>query len=659
MISHLEYHCIQNPEKTAFVFLGATNQDTFLSYRELRLEVTLLGCYLKNNCSGNRVVLLYQNTRDFIIAFFACQFAGIIAVPVLFSRSKRQTDKIAKICSDCGATEMLSSCELKDFINQNKPSIFSSAPDAKVIFTDNLIQKNGKTDFTTAKLNPISFLQYTSGSTGSPKGVIISQDNLLFNQEMIREAYQTSNNTIFFSWLPFQHDMGLVGKILQNIFIGGTCVLMSPYEFIRKPIRWLEGISKYRATHSSAPNFAYDLCTTRISPEEALGLDLSSWKVAINGSEPINKLTLDRFSEHFSVSGFQANSFYPSYGLAEATLVVSGKKQTYTRSEIAKSREPVNADIIISKNGLVGLGEVGTGTNLIIANEGLPCKEEEEGEVFIKGKSVTAGYWNKDNSDLFCSINGEMLLRTGDTGFLYGRQLFITGRIKEQIIIRGQKFYPYEIEQHIASFLSNIERNGVCAFDLTDNENFVVVAELKRSALQQLSFESLFVEMDKLLLDYFGIYPYDIVLTGPLALPRTTSGKLMRVKCRERYKTGTLGEISSRLKTSDKFRISPNAAGNIIKDVLLGSSLSLEQYLTKLVSDKTKIKDIVAQSTFAEAGLDSIRTIELINKLSEDLGVRLETHRVFQMNSMADLVDLLEKLIWLIHAKPIGKEITL
>ena len=308
----------------------------------------------------------------------------------------------------------------------------------------------------------LAFLQYTSGSTATPKGVKVSHGNLLHNEELIRRAFRQSEHSVIVGWLPLYHDMGLIGNVLQPLFLGARCVLMSPVAFLQQPSRWLRAITRYRATTSGAPNFAYDLCALKVSAEERESLDLSCWSVAFNGAEPVRAETLERFAAAFEPCGFRRDAFYPCYGLAEATLFVSGAPEArppvikaVRRSALEKGivAEPLSLDE--DAVALVGCGSSPREQHIAIVNpESLAtCASGEVGEVWVSGPSVAGGYWNRDEEtagvfQAFLSDTGAgPYLRTGDIGFLDRDELYITGRIKDLIIIRGRNLYPHEIER--------------------------------------------------------------------------------------------------------------------------------------------------------------------------------------------------------------------
>jgi acyl-CoA synthetase (AMP-forming)/AMP-acid ligase II/acyl carrier protein len=478
---------------------------------------------------------------------------------------------------------------------------------------------------------------------------MITHQNLMSNQAQIQTAFGCDEQSVIFSWLPFHHDMGLIGNILHTIYVGCTGILMSPFHFIQRPGRWLEGIGKYKATHSGAPNFAYDLCVNKISPSEITSLDLFSWKVAFNGSEPIRADTIQQFSDYFKEAGFNENSFYPCYGMAEATLMVSGYKT---------GKPPLTIEV---DKKLVSSGSIVPGMSVKILNGAdlHECGELEAGEVYISGDNVTSGYWNKDNSSLFHQIDHQLFFPTGDLGFFYKNEIFIHGRLKEMLIIRGENIYPYDIEQMIAKRISVVEPNGVAVFSVNiPEEACVVVAEIKRTSLKDVDVFHTIRLIENEVIDSFGIVPHDILLINPLGIPRTTSGKIQRLKCNENYVQQVFNVIGSREKLTPSSLINNDALLSAVKDN--GDVEAIRSYLIQVIESKTGSIKKTSLHEFTELtsmGIDSLRAMELVNTVNKDLHINIDVTKVFQDNTLSGLIKSIEDVLWLKNEQTSGGEI--
>ena len=400
------------------------------------------------------------------------------------------------------------------------------------------------------------FCNTSSGSTGTPKGVMLSHANLLHNSGLISHGFEHTRSCSGVFWLPNYHDMGLVGGILQPIYIGRPNILMSPMSFLQKPIRWLRAISHYGAATSGGPNFAFDLCVDKISADQCRGLDLSKWELAFNGAEPIRPDTLERFVEKFAPYGFRREAFYPCYGLAEATLIVTGgyKKQAPVVKAFDSSKLEVEHRAVESAaDGITARPLVGSGSNfrdqriaIVDPETATECEAGEVGEIWVRGPSVARGYWLRpeESSATFCAQlrdTGEgPFLRTGDLGFLCDDELFVTGRIKDLLIVRGVNHYPQDIEFTGEKSHAALRANAgaVFSFEAQGAEQVVLVQELERRQLGQAdaAIEAIRRSVSRdheLQLDA-------ILLIKAGSIPKTSSGKIQRHATRQAYLDGTL-----------------------------------------------------------------------------------------------------------------------
>lgn len=669
IIGQLARHSSASPGKPAFIFLEDGEQaERTITFGELNTRVEQLGSVLaERQPQGQRALLVYQDIMEFTVSFLACQHAGLVAVPVFLSKGSKQVARFINLMEDAGVSLILSTSDLEAQVQQVLSGYLQTSG-IELVATESIRAGEAKSLPGSSK-GEIAFIQYTSGSTGRPKGVVVTHGNLMHNEWLIRDTFGCDSSSIIFSWLPFHHDMGLIGNILHTVYVGCTCVLMSPYHFMQRPRRWLEGITKYKATHSGGPNFAYDFCLGKIPPAELEGLDLSSWKVAYNGSEPVRAETIGRFSKYFEKVGFSRNAFYPCYGLAEATLLVSGGKEDRTPAilYIEKDTQSRNGIIISDKDSNAAKPVVSSGkpapetyVKIISLHDGSECNELEEGEICIAGGSVTEGYWNKDNSSYFLEIDGMRYLRTGDLGFLHSGELFIHGRIKEMLIIRGENYYPYDIEHTAAENTRAVENNGVAIFTLDPGEEVIVVAEVKRSALKDLDAAAAIISIDRAVNGSFGINPYDIILTTPLGIPRTTSGKLQRVKCKELYRQGGFEVIASKrgLSRSGEEKDNSHLLDEVIEQ---GNYTAIRNYLLHLIETKTGVQGELSADTMelTEMGIDSVRAMELINTINRDLNINMDATKVFQNNTLSGFINVIENLLWLKNEQNSGKSIVI
>jgi len=489
----------------------------------------------------------------------------------------------------------------------------------------------------------LAFLQYTSGSTGDPHGVMVSHGNLLANQALIKESFDHSESSTLVGWLPLYHDMGLIGNILQPLYVGATAVLMSPMAFLERPVRWLRAISKYRAHTSGGPNFAFDLCARKISESEKEGLDLSSWRIAFSGAEPVRAATLERFAGQFHACGFDSDSFYPCYGLAEATLVVTAPTGRRAPAVLSIDRSALEENCV--GNGetgnsvsVVGCGRVWPDHHLAIVDPNTlePCPEGTVGEIWVAGPSVAQGYWRQpaETERTFHAVldarSTRRFMRTGDLGFLEAGELYITGRLKDLIIIAGRNYYPQDFELAIEE---NVEetRPGCCAAFSTlagEEEALVLIVEPQRGQLALLrdnGSQPLFRKIREAVTSECGVAPVEIVLVQPGSIPKTSSGKIRRSECRRGYLDGSLRIVARTGHVSESrggerdvpFGSPANGAENLLRDAL--SLLPVPQraaLLTRFLRS-TAARLLRAPETELDenagslsSGLDSLRMVE-------------------------------------------------
>lgn len=502
---------------------------------------------------GERVILLYPPGLEFVPAFFGCLAAGVIAVPTFPPRPERAWQGqhlIAAIAKNCSPKAILTGGESAAAIRK----LVDGLPELEGVAwlnTNDVARTSGeRTVFAARSPQDLAMLQYTSGATGDPKGVMVRHSNLLHNEEMMRRAFGHTEETEYAAgvcWLPPYHDMGLMGHVLHGVYIGFPCAIIPPLGILQRPRRWLEALTHYRADASGGPNFVYDLCAQRIAPEDRAGLDLSAWNVAGIGAEPIRAQTIEDFAIAFEPQGFRREAFYPSYGLAEATLFVAGGDPGAAPVIRDYPRELGEGAGFQSQGGetqrLVGCGRAWMDQTIeIIDPETRRPAADRVGEIWVSGPSVCAGYWNRpdETRETFgAAVEGgeaRTFLRTGDLGFVDDGELFVVGRLKDLIIIRGKNFHPQDIEVAVQSVHPALKRDGGAAFgiDVAGEEQLVVVQEIDRQS-RVIDLEWLTWEIRKAVSRRFELRLHDMVFLKNGSLPKTTSGKVQRRESRRKY----------------------------------------------------------------------------------------------------------------------------
>lgn len=562
LIDLVSYRAQSQPEQTLYTFLkgGETEVDQ-LTFYELHCQAQKIGAYLQEiTAIGERALLLYPPGLGFITAFLGCLYAGVVAVPAYPPRRNQNLSRLQAIVADAEPSVILTTGELlEELKKRSKDSL--PLNNSHWIATDNLpdsLELLWKKPSLTKE--SLAFLQYTSGSTGAPKGVMVSHDNLLNNSSVIYQCFSHSDTSRGMIWLPPYHDMGLIGGILQPLYGGFPVVLMSPIDFLQKPFRWLQAISRYRATTSGGPNFAYELCIQKIKPEQRQTLDLSSWDLAFTGAEPIRAETLERFASTFASCGFRKEAFYPCYGMAETTLIAAGGLKsdlpvTHTVDSIALEQNRIKEVVKGRKSGrtLVGCGQSWLNHKILIVDPETQqlCQTNQVGEIWVSGVSVAQGYWKQPgvtkevfNAYLADSNEGPFL-RTGDLGFVYNGELFVTGRIKDVIIIRGQNHYPQDIESTVQKSHPALRANCGAAFsvEIKGLESLVVVQEIERTYLNKFNKKEILDSIRQAVTAHHGLNIFSIVLLKTGTIPKTSSGKIKRHVCRNQFLTNCLSGI--------------------------------------------------------------------------------------------------------------------
>jgi len=557
LIDLLRARAADTPDRMVFTYLrdGATPSES-VTYAELDRRARETAAWLQPRFSaGDRALLLYPSGLEFLVAFLGCVYAGLIAVPAYPPRGRDIDPRIRAIAADAQAAVALTTPDLQPRLAE---MMREAGGFAALSWGTSGEMGGAAEDWRDPHPAPgaPAHLQYTSGSTATPKGVIVTHHNLLRNLLDMHLGWRHEADSVLVSWLPHFHDMGLVYGLLAPIFVGMPCYLMPPVSFMQKPLRWLQAMSTFKATHSVAPNFAYDLCVRKIKPGDLAALDLSRWAVAVNGAEPIRQETLSRFNEAFRGAGLRDTVFCPGYGLAEATLKVTatprGRGPLYLTADGAaldRGRVVVVGPDAPGSRTLVSCGTTAIDTEVVIVDPESRRRGDAGvvGEVWVAGSIVAGGYWNRpaETADTFgarlADEEGGPFLRTGDLGFVHLGELYIAGRLKDLIIIRGQNHYPQDIEQTVEALDPSLRSHGCAAFsvDADGEERLIVAQEIEREA-RGADLSDLAGRIRQAVAEAHEVHVYDVVILRAGALPRTSSGKIRRQTCRLAYADGSL-----------------------------------------------------------------------------------------------------------------------
>ena len=560
LVDVLARRAAERPDAKAFVFVPERGgAHIHLTFAELHRRARAVAARLAHRTvRGDRAVLLFPPGLEFIVAFFGCLAAGVIAVPLMVPRRTAARDSSAAIIADCSPRIAMTTGELLEARPDVAERFRNAGFEGLTVSAMEDAPGDPAADLPVADRDDLAFLQYTSGSTSTPKGVMVTHDNLLANFEMIRTAMSNTEHSTSVGWVPLYHDMGLMMGVMQPLYLGALSVLMAPAAFMQRPLNWLHTIHQYRAELTSAPNFAFDLCVNRFRADQMEGIDLSCWKLALNGAEPVHADTIARFAETFGPYGFDPGTMYPGYGLAEATLLVAGgvrgrrpstRRVSRAALQHGEATETIDADDV---QPLVSCGHGPAGEHIAIVDPDMhrkiaPCRV---GEIWVSGRNVTRGYWCNQaaTAETFhariAEEPGRTWLRTGDLGFLdESGGLFITGRIKDLIIIRGMNHYPQDIERTVQDSHPALRRDCGAAFAITDeegNERLAVVQEVERTQRRNLDFDQVAGRIREAVTRQHEIAVHTIVLIPPAALPKTTSGKIQRGLAKQLLLEGAL-----------------------------------------------------------------------------------------------------------------------
>jgi acyl-CoA synthetase (AMP-forming)/AMP-acid ligase II len=548
LVDLLAQRAAEEPNDRAYVMLSDRGaEEAAITYAELHRAAGALAAKLaKLTQPGDRAILMFPTSLEFMIGFFGCLMARVIAVPMMVPRRVSSRDSSASIVANCAPKVVLLNAALaeRDDLRGKFPH------DLQWLVVDRAQTDGEAAELPRPAASDTAFLQYTSGSTSDPKGVVVTHAALLANLEMIRLSLGNTKQSAYVNWVPLYHDMGLILNALQAIYVGAPCVLMTPNGFMQRPLNWLRAIHHYGAEVACAPNFAYDLCVARYRTDQMEGIDLSNWKIALNGAEPVRAETVRQFADTFATHGFDPAATFPAFGMAEATLLITGGRRgggsvvrEVSRSALQQGHAaaPSSAD---DAQTTVGCGRA-------LINERLAIVEPDSrrrqaaghvGEIWVDGPNIARAYWqNPDASraDLNAEIEDESgkWLRTGDLGFLdeHG-ELFVTGRIKDLIIIRGINHYPQDIEFTVQAVHPALRANYGAVFTVPGDdgdETLVVVQEIERTERRKIDAEELVGLIRETVTEEHGVFARHVALIRPGTLPKTTSGKIQRRMTRQ------------------------------------------------------------------------------------------------------------------------------
>ncbi len=664
----LSYRAEKKADEVLYKFLkDGEKEEVPITYGELDRKARCIGSMLQNLGGENeRVLLLFPPGLSYIAAFFGCLYGGSTAVPLYPPKRNRHDERLQAVLEDSGAKIALTT---KDILGDLKKrfDLNPALASLKWIATDDIQDSGAPEGWVRPSLNPesIAYLQYTSGSTSTPKGVVIRHSNVMQNLEYIHRCFGLSENSKGFIWLPPYHDMGLVGGILEPLYAGFPIVLMDPVVFMQKPMRWLKAISDYKATCSGGPDFAYELCTKKVTPEQLAELDLSSWELAFNGAEPIRAETMENFAKTFASCGFRKEAFYPCYGLAEATLIVSGGDKQSLPCVREFDADSLAFDVAADPkkgqkrvNRLVGCGGSMIGDIVeIVQPESLEvCGPDRCGEIWVQGKSIAAGYWNNPIETKRCfeayTKDGKgPFLRTGDMGFFKDGELFITGRIKDVIIIRGRNHYPQDIELTVEKCHPALHAKGCAAFSVErgGQEELIIVQEAERT-LKQEETEDIYDLIRSAIANNHELRAADIVLVRSRSIPRTSSGKIRRFATRQLYLNGELMQIArSALQSEETTGHEEEEAVEIFSAELLKTMPENERrtYLEKFIRQEVsriirmQAVKIEPDQPLSQLGLDSLMAVELQQVVEDKFSASIPLVKIladFSLRNIAEAV---------------------
>ena len=631
-IEVIKNRCLEKPEHTVFRFLNdGVNENESLTFHQLETRSKALGSeFQRTGDKGDRILLLFPPGLSYVASIFACFYSGFIAVPAYPPRRNQKLNRLHTIISDAGAKTALVSQKVYDDIQRNFADDEVLSNMHWLVYEQIDDDKANNFKETEIEPNDIALLQYTSGSTGNPKGVMLTQLNLLYNSEYIRQTFEFDENSVGVNWLPIFHDMGLIGGVLQSAYLGVSNVGMPPTAFLKNPLNWLKAMEKYNGTTGGGPNFGFDYCLDKIKDEDKKSLKLGNVKTFYCGAEPVRSSTMESFSKEFAI---EARQMYPVYGMAETTLIASGGYQyeepkylnlkTDKLSEGRVEDAPDNYDRVTQ---LTGCGHTWMETEIVIVKPETfdELTENSIGEIWVGGPTVAAGYWQKpeETERTFRAFTKNTkrgpFLRTGDMGFLRDKELYITGRLKDMIIIRGVNYYPNDIEFVVQKSHDDLRNNGGAAFGIVKDgrEKLVVVQELERTALRNDNHDELISLIRGRVSEEFELDVYAVYLIKTGSIPLTSSGKIQRRQTKYELMNNELNIIKSwsrdeEIKESSVDVKNEEPTKEAIREWLIEWVMRNQQF---------RREEIDLDKNIMSYGIDSLSAVTLEQEISEQFG---------------------------------------
>jgi len=660
LVHILRRHARERAEERAYTFLTQGEDEAeHLAWGELDLRARAFAATLAEGLDpGARVLLLCPPGLDFITAFIGCLYAGAVAVPAYPPASKRHLPRLRSIALDAAPSAVVATTATLPKIRA-AASALGELDALRWLAVDEVpAELAGAWREPEISGETLAFLQYTSGSTSEPKGVMVSHGNLMHNEEVIRQGFGLDEDSVIVGWLPLYHDMGLIGNVLQPLYLGARCVLMSPVAFLQKPLRWLRAISEHRGTTAGGPNFAFELCVRKISPEERAELDLSSWTLAYSGAEPVRAETLDSFARAFAASGFLRQAFYPCYGLAEATLMVSGGSKSKPPVMETFDAAQLERHLARPADGAVGQLLVGCGrahhgneVRIVEPESRRPAADDQVGEIWFAGGSVAQGYWRREEAtenEFHARIAGEEesgpYLRTGDLGFVKNGELYVTGRLKDLVIVRGRNHYPQDLELTAERAHDSLRPGCGAAFavDLEGEERLVLVFEIDRHPKGEP--EVIADAVRRAVAEAHEVQVYEVVLIRTGTVHKTSSGKIQRLATKRSYLAGELRVIASSSLATESIETALGSEIELDRAGLLAQrkeerAALLTNHLRELAARLCRVaaSSLEADQPLSALGLDSLAAIELKSRIEGDFAVALDLAQLLEGATLAEI----------------------